>query len=209
MKFIIFMITLSCASLTIEVGQSLNITLDLQSYGSQATLQQINGSCLPNWLHWLPIVQNRGHLNMGPQNRFRVINGWAYYADGDSNSILLVNVTDPQNPRIVQNYYMSGTPVGLDLMEPSFLVVAHWGSKVKVINISNPLAPFIVSCCVGGDYLNDVAVHGSWAYVGHSECDGSHIGSSGVHSISTHSSDGSRNFSVCTRTEWFPDRRSE
>lgn len=162
------MITLSCASLTIEVGQSLNITLDLQSYGSQATLQQINGSCLPNWLHWLPIVQNRGHLNMGPQNRFRVINGWAYYADGDSNSILLVNVTDPQNPRIVQNYYMSGTPVGLDLMEPSFLVVAHWGSKVKVINISNPLAPFIVSCCVGGDYLNDVAVHGSWAYVGNS-----------------------------------------
>lgn len=139
--------------------------LQLQRYPQSQLINDSETENIPNWLQWEPILQTQGRVATSLQNRILVRHNWAYVIDPETYTLQIINVTNPWNPRVVRSHNLDGLPTGLGIMKDHFLIISLWGGKAQVVDVTNPLAPVTVMCCAGDDYLHDVAVEATWAYI--------------------------------------------
>lgn len=95
-----------------------------------------------------------------------IANNYAYLGT-DANQILVVDISDPTSPKLVNSYRTSGSTV--DIAVSGNYAYSVMGKTLLISDISNPSAPRSISSYYTTDYANDVAVAGNYAYIADSD----------------------------------------
>jgi hypothetical protein len=108
----------------------------------------------------------------GTDQDLAVVGSTVYIAAGEAG-LLVVNASDPENPRVVGNHDTAGHTwaialVERDLQGHTYAYLADEYNGLRVIDVSSPLAPVEVGAYdVPGQYefFHGVAIEGDYAYV--------------------------------------------
>jgi hypothetical protein len=112
-----------------------------------------------NYLHWVGEIQLSSAYDMAVSGNF------AYIADADEG-LVVVDITDPSNPRMAGSVNTPGSAFGVAVLGGYAYVIVPY-SGLQVIDITNPESPQIVgSVDSTGPQVWRIAVSGSYAYVG-------------------------------------------
>ncbi len=92
-----------------------------------------------------------------------VTDNYAYIASG-SSGLLIVDVSDPENPVFTGNYQTSGTANDV-CISGDYAYIAAGFSGLQIVNISNPGSPSLAGSYSTPDRALTVQVIGNYAYI--------------------------------------------
>jgi hypothetical protein len=126
---------------------------------------------IPFIISLLPIISHTrelGQINTGGRATDVEVHGnIAYVVDTTENNpggLLIINVSDPTNPIIIESYYQSGLPRKVSVVgDIAYLANSMVG--LEVLNISDPTNPVKIDQYTGGGVTYDVEVVGEIAYL--------------------------------------------
>ena len=85
-------------------------------------------------------------------------------ADQSPGGLVIINVSQRTNPRVLGSYLGAGVPWAVDVAE-NIAFVANYFEGLEVINVSNPSNPIKIDQYTGSGCCTDVQVDGTLAYV--------------------------------------------
>ena len=111
-----------------------------------------------------PQVVGATFLNFMEPRGVYVSGNYAYVVDEDA-SLKVIDVSNPENPKIVGFVYLGDTAYAIDVyVSGNYAYVVDEDAGLKVVDITNPESPKVVgSADVGHPY--DVYVSGNYAYI--------------------------------------------
>ena len=92
---------------------------------------------------------------------------YVIYAAIISSSILVIDISDPYNPRYVGNYPDAGNGREIEVSGDYAYIASYSNGKLMVINISDPESPYLAGSCDIGKEATGVSISGVYAYMAH------------------------------------------
>ena len=100
----------------------------------------------------------------GP-NSVAIAGNFAYVLTQGSNTLQIINISNPAIPVVVGSLVTGTEPISLAVLGNYAYVVDYINNTLQVINITNPVAPILAGSVGTGMGPASIAVEGSYAYV--------------------------------------------
>jgi hypothetical protein len=101
-----------------------------------------------------------------PIDDIKIVGNYAFYTAGiDSLGLQVADITDPHNIRQVAGTAILGTGSTIDI-NGIYAFIGCDDDGIRAVNISNPLAPFLVASSIAYGRVFDVAAYSQYAYAG-------------------------------------------
>ena len=91
-------------------------------------------------------------------------NNYAYVADGDSNEIYILDVSDPSTPTLVTIYQAAGDASLVDV-ENGVMVIANSNLLLEFVDVSDPTNPIQIETRLGQIRYLDLVIRDGYAYL--------------------------------------------
>jgi len=92
------------------------------------------------------------------------VEGNRFYAADRNDGLLIFDITNPSNPDLIGNYPLESV-VDIDYQGDYVFMARYWPSEFKIINVSDPATPYLVSSLdIPGD-CSSLDVMGNYAFV--------------------------------------------
>ena len=106
-----------------------------------------------------------GTTAVGPNPYSVFVSGkYAYTANHESNSMNVIDVTDPSDPVVISTTTVGTNPLSVYVAGRYAYIVNGPDNSMNVVDVSDPALPFIVATTTVGAFPNSVFVSGRYAY---------------------------------------------
>jgi len=136
-----------------RVGLSGNIVYVGNSYSNVLQMLNVSDKTNPQLVNYLNLTVQGGVKDI-------IVDSGYMYVAAQEAGVYIVDVNQPSSPQIKYRFDTDGSAVSIT-KSGIFLFVADTSGGLKVLNISNPLAPFQVSQITGVGNVTSVAVDGN------------------------------------------------
>ncbi len=94
-----------------------------------------------------------------------VSGNYAYVANESSNSMQVINITNPGSPIVIGSVATGNNPLSVVVSGNYAYVTNYYGNTMQVINITNPASPLVVGSVATGTSPKAIAISGNYAYL--------------------------------------------